>query len=274
MIVFIILIALVIIAAVISVIFYRRKKKYDDFIILNSVSLSALIRINNKYAFNPSVRYDQSHTYDNENFYNDISCEDYLIYQLQYIGKEVLEQIKNANTNSELYTKYIKEVDEIDCFGQFRMPVGKLKINKLLEREKLLMNKAIASRPDVSFDIRVILYCSKINGEVYQRKERYFSSDDILALLKRLKNKNGKFYNDRGIWDSICRIERGKVSNKIRFAIYARDGYRCCRCGISQKYAALEVDHIIPIAKGGKSTYDNLQTLCHKCNVEKGDTVY
>ena len=22
---------------------------------------------------------------------------------------------------------------------------------------------------------------------------------------------------------------------------------------------------------GGKSTYDNLQTLCHKCNVEKGD---
>lgn len=33
----------------------------------------------------------------------------------------------------------------------------------------------------------------------------------------------------------------------------------------------LEIDHIIPIAKGGKSTYDNLQTLCHRYNIKKGD---
>ncbi|MBO5772449.1 MAG: HNH endonuclease, partial [Clostridia bacterium] len=26
--------------------------------------------------------------------------------------------------------------------------------------------------------------------------------------------------------------------------------------------------------KGGKSTYNNLQTLCHRCNVEKGDNLY
>lgn len=58
----------------------------------------------------------------------------------------------------------------------------------------------------------------------------------------------------------------------MRFSIYERDGYRCCKCGISDRYAQLEIDHILPIAKGGKTTYDNLQTLCHKCNMEKGDT--
>ncbi|MBR2352886.1 MAG: HNH endonuclease, partial [Clostridia bacterium] len=32
----------------------------------------------------------------------------------------------------------------------------------------------------------------------------------------------------------------------------------------------LEVDHIIPVSKGGKSTLDNLQTLCERCNRGKG----
>ncbi|WP_294755493.1 HNH endonuclease signature motif containing protein, partial [uncultured Ruminococcus sp.] len=32
----------------------------------------------------------------------------------------------------------------------------------------------------------------------------------------------------------------------------------------------LEVDHIIPIAKGGKTEANNLQTLCWRCNREKG----
>ena len=94
---------------------------------------------------------------------------------------------------------------------------------------------------------------------------------DISTFIKGLNNRSGNFYNDRGVWDALCRVERGKVSNKMRFSIYERDGYRCRKCGVSDRYAQLEIDHIIPIAKGGKTTYDNLQTLCHRCNVEKGD---
>ena len=56
----------------------------------------------------------------------------------------------------------------------------------------------------------------------------------------------------------------------MRFSIYQRDGYRCRICGRSTD--DLEVDHIFPIAKGGKSTYDNLQTLCHRCNYNKSDS--
>jgi len=32
----------------------------------------------------------------------------------------------------------------------------------------------------------------------------------------------------------------------------------------------LECDHIIPLARGGETTMDNLQTLCTKCNRKKG----
>lgn len=91
-------------------------------------------------------------------------------------------------------------------------------------------------------------------------------------MIKRLNNKNRDFYNDKGIWDSLCRVERGKVSNKMRFSIYKRDGYRCRICGRTEKHDYLEIDHIKPIAKGGKSTYDNLQTLCRRCNKNKGDS--
>lgn len=101
-----------------------------------------------------------------------------------------------------------------------------------------------------------------------------FCVEEIFSFINRLKNKSGTFYNDRGIWNSLCRVERGKVSNKMRFSIYERDGYRCRRCGVSERYATLEIDHIIPISKGGKSTYENLQTLCRKCNYEKGNKRY
>jgi len=56
--------------------------------------------------------------------------------------------------------------------------------------------------------------------------------------------------------------------------IYARDHYGCRICGRSGNQDFLEIDHIKPISKGGKSTYDNLQTLCRRCNKEKGDTYY
>ena len=57
----------------------------------------------------------------------------------------------------------------------------------------------------------------------------------------------------------------------MRFAIYNRDGYRCCKCG--RKTNDLEIDHIMPISKGGKTHPDNLQTLCKKCNKEKSNII-
>lgn len=92
----------------------------------------------------------------------------------------------------------------------------------------------------------------------------------LIGNIFRINQKRGNFYVDEEIWHSICRVERGKVTNKLRFYIYERDGYRCRKCGSENN---LEIDHIIPISKGGKSTPNNLQTLCHKCNYEKGSAI-
>ena len=41
----------------------------------------------------------------------------------------------------------------------------------------------------------------------------------------------------------------------------------CLACGNTEK---LSIDHIVPISKGGKNDYENLQVLCISCNVKKG----
>jgi hypothetical protein len=56
------------------------------------------------------------------------------------------------------------------------------------------------------------------------------------------------------------------VSKKIRFEIFKRDGFICQYCGGSPPDKILEVDHIIPVSKGGTNDIMNLLTSCFDCN--------
>lgn len=273
--VFYVFISLIIaIIIVVTIVFIRRflQKKYTDFVLQNSLYLKQLNEINSRYEFYPYISFDQSHTYDNEKFYESISCKDYLIYQLQFIRRNLFNQINKLKVNKQLFSEYQNEIKSIAIYGQFQNSTKKFNLDKLIKIERQLIEKYIYRIPSEQFYLTVTLFCSKINGQVYRKKFERFSVGDIVELSKRLNNKNGNFYNDREIWNALCRVERGKVSNKMRFSIYQRDRYRCCNCGISERYTQLEIDHIVPVSKGGKSVYDNLQTLCHRCNVEKGDS--
>ena len=48
--------------------------------------------------------------------------------------------------------------------------------------------------------------------------------------------------------------------------------YRCACCGMeADSRVPFQVDHILPMNKGGKSVPENLQILCRSCNGRKGD---
>ncbi len=68
--------------------------------------------------------------------------------------------------------------------------------------------------------------------------------------------------------------QRKLATRELREKIMNRDNYTCQLCG---KYmpdeVGLQVDHIIPIAKGGKTVESNLRVLCSKCNGSKSDKV-
>ena len=62
----------------------------------------------------------------------------------------------------------------------------------------------------------------------------------------------------------------------LREYIKKRDHYTCQICGdniYKNPYIILEIDHIIPVSKGGKTEMNNLQTLCERCNNGKRDKI-
>jgi len=65
-----------------------------------------------------------------------------------------------------------------------------------------------------------------------------------------------------------------EVSDRQRFRILVRDGFRCTACGASPLITPgveLHVDHVLPWSKGGETTDDNLLTKCKQCNLGKGN---
>lgn len=49
-----------------------------------------------------------------------------------------------------------------------------------------------------------------------------------------------------------------------------RDGHRCQYCGDEPGIRELNVDHVLPRARGGRDAWDNLVISCRDCNLRKG----
>lgn len=64
---------------------------------------------------------------------------------------------------------------------------------------------------------------------------------------------------------------REKISKSIRFEVMKRDKFTCQYCGKSAPDVILEIDHIVPVTKGGDNTILNLITSCRDCNRGKSD---
>lgn len=70
--------------------------------------------------------------------------------------------------------------------------------------------------------------------------------------------------------------QRALMTSTLRERIKQRDDYTCMYCGLCanrEKNLLLEIDHIIPLSKGGITSEANLQTLCWKCNRSKGSKI-
>ncbi|OKH72779.1 HNH nuclease [Mycobacterium sp. SWH-M5] len=119
----------------------------------------------------------------------------------------------------------------------------------------------------VPYPVYIFEYVSA-GGNSSQRSTVTFDTPTIDALVETLSQKIR--------WRKSAAGQRALMTSKLRNSIKARDNYTCRYCSVSlaaQPHLLLEVDHIIPVSKGGLSTPDNLQTLCWRCNRTKSNKV-
>lgn len=67
--------------------------------------------------------------------------------------------------------------------------------------------------------------------------------------------------------------DRREIRLGLRYAVLKRDCFRCVICGRSPAThlgLVLHVDHIDAVARGGKTIFENLRSLCEDCNLGKG----
>ncbi len=55
-----------------------------------------------------------------------------------------------------------------------------------------------------------------------------------------------------------------------RINIFARDGFICQYCGLRPARSELNLDHVVPRSRGGKTTWENVVCSCLDCNRRKG----
>ena len=63
---------------------------------------------------------------------------------------------------------------------------------------------------------------------------------------------------------------REAIPRAVQREVWQRDGGRCVECGTKEK---LCFDHIVPFSRGGSNTIRNLQLLCERCNLSKGNRI-
>ncbi|MDR3233955.1 MAG: DUF262 domain-containing protein [Planctomycetaceae bacterium] len=100
-----------------------------------------------------------------------------------------------------------------------------------------LKNKTLVAVTDKAKEIEDIIQA--VVADISVDPKRLFTGDDKLALLRQQTSANGK--------------------------------YQCAVCGQYFFENELEVDHVAPWSKGGRTELSNAQLLCRACNAKKGN---
>jgi len=65
-------------------------------------------------------------------------------------------------------------------------------------------------------------------------------------------------------------IPSARMPAFTRFNVFLRDGFTCQYCDYKRAAPELTFDHVIPRARGGRTSWENVVTACGACNLRKG----
>jgi len=187
--------------------------------------------------------------------YFQIPIADYSLIELEKINTNI-SRMKNTLDNLSLREKQLRKIFNPPWF------ILKYFYHELISRIGMDMPNV-----ELVYSEYIFEYVSA-GGNSSQRTTITFDSATVEATMS--------FISEKLQHKKSAKTQRALMTNWLRNTIKERDNYTCQLCHVSlaeQNLLLLEVDHIIPISKGGLSTIDNLQTLCWKCNRTKSNKI-
>lgn len=153
-------------------------------------------------------------------------------------------------------------------------------MNALLEYPVLVLNRFWQPVHTCSVRRSVHLLCVGNAHVVQVEGEERFNSHDLSSWI-RYSNDTEAAEMIHGARIAICvpkvivlsvydRLPRLEVKFTRR-NVFLRDKFTCQYCEKILPEAQLNLDHVTPRDKGGRTTWDNIVTSCFRCNTRKGN---
>lgn len=207
---------------------------------------------------------------------------------------------KNGGVKGNEYTKYCSR----ECSAKHRSVIAYEinSIRRIAARDKNIFKYKIAERTKRLIDIdhkdAKHNHCGKCGDGIEQKSsqccKRYCEScrDKTAKLYAQLESTKNRAREKRREKRIRGVIPRGSDKSRAkhygaeyepisRSVVFDKAGWCCEQCGVrtpvemkgKNKSNSPELDHIIPISKGGSHTYSNVQLLCRACNAIKSDKI-
>ena len=144
-----------------------------------------------------------------------------------------------------------------------------------------IVNLRLFSRPIDTKELNGVIKLNRFGSVTHLTDKQWLYLRDFINRSELESQVN--YMNDLSQYDvwkdnwkkpksSKYQKERNKMSERLRYEVLKRDGFRCVLCGrMVADGIKLEVDHIKPVSKGGLTEIDNLRTLCDECNGGKSN---
>ena len=259
----------ILIAVALTLLYEYQNQKRLDAVKKSSLKIAALKALNMSVHFNDiKANFEIYKFYDNKTNFNRIAPAFLMAADLRENMESCAKYIAQMKENREKFKDYQRKANEL-FRKEFSIDFDSLKmpLSVYYKHEEKIFNE-IKLKPVVDCLYHVQMSYSSPKGRVNLSKEYFFNFDDMYACYESVSRS----HLDRETYKNLSAVVRGEVSDSLRYDILNRDNFTCVLCGASAKQGVrLHVDHIIPIAKGGKSIPQNLRTLCERCNIGKSD---
>jgi len=195
---------------------------------------------------------------------NGQSISDYICGYIRESGDNWNELHSNIKSNKTNLDKYLAEYEIIKqehrgkSYNYIHPKTFLFSEEQyIVFEEKYCQRKQL--KPRTTFKIITQIHYTSPKG-----RNRYSSTwdSDADAIFNKILGQK--------LWENTKKYQRSLMTDSLRYDILRRDNFTCQLCGSSKgEGAKLEVDHIHPVSKGGKTAPSNLRTLCRECNQGK-----